>query len=117
MRKDVGSYHTVRLLTSMLWAKRDSIVIYCHNLSSFDGYFILKSLASAGIQVDILKRDAEIFYIKANVKSIKVEFRCSLLLLRQSLESYYDNHWSLTTTIIGVLLRQSLESTQASHGP
>lgn len=65
----------------------NSVVLYAHNLSSFDGYFILTSLGEAGINVDILKRDSEIFYIKTRINGVEFEFRCSLLLLRQDLNS------------------------------
>ena len=66
---------------------RSSPVLFAHNLSSFDGYFLLNTFASANIHVDILKRGNEIIYLKVCLNGIKLEFRCSLLLLRQDLNS------------------------------
>ena len=63
-----------------------SVILYAHNLSSFDGYFILKACANHNIKLDILKRDTEIFFIKCKIDGISFEFRCSLLLLRQGLD-------------------------------
>lgn len=64
-----------------------SIILYAHNLSSFDGYFILKACAAHNLKVKILKRGSQIFYIQVKIRGFQLEFRCSLLLLREDLNS------------------------------
>ena len=63
-----------------------SVTLYAHNLSSFDGFFILKAACvSHEIKLDILKRDSIIYYLKVSIGKYKIEFKCSLLLLQASL--------------------------------
>ena len=63
-----------------------SVTLYAHNLSSFDGFFILKACVSHEIKLDILKRDSKIYYLKvSSIGKYKIEFKCSLLLLQTSL--------------------------------
>ena len=66
---------------------RNSLILYAHNLASFDAYFLLRSFGEAGLNVGILKRESEIFFVKVTLYDVKLEFRCSLLLLRQDLNS------------------------------
>ena len=62
-----------------------SVTLYAHNLSSFDGFFILKACVSHEIKLDILKRDSIIYNLKVSIGKHKIEFKCSLLLLQASL--------------------------------
>ena len=62
-----------------------SVTLYAHNLSSFDGFFILKACVSHEIKLNILKRDSKIYYLKVSIGKYKIEFKCSLLLLQASL--------------------------------
>ena len=56
-----------------------SVTLYAHNLSSFDGFFILKACVSHEIKLDILKRDSKIYYLKVSIGKYKIEFKCSSL--------------------------------------
>ena len=62
-----------------------SVTLYAHNLSSFDGFFILKTCVSHKIKLNILKRDSKIYYLKVSIGKYKIEFKCSLLFLQASL--------------------------------
>ena len=74
-----------RLREYMIAINRKSVILYAHNLSSFDGYLILRTCATHGIKVEGLKRDTEIFFIRFKLDGVEFDLRCSLLLLRQGL--------------------------------
>lgn len=79
-------------LKSILDHKYNRRVVYVHNLSLFDGIFLLGPLSELNnpqFGMDILKRDNNIILIKfflANHNQFYIEFRDSLLLLPSSLK-------------------------------
>lgn len=60
--------------------------IYCHNLGSFDGYFLLKDLNKRCESINILM-DANRRFISIDIKQSKTRFRDSLRILPASLDS------------------------------
>ena len=76
-----------KLLDFMRAEKLKSLTLFAHNLSSFDGFFILKSCASYGLNLKVLKRESNIYYIRVKLGRHLIEFRCSLLLLKAGLNA------------------------------
>ncbi len=60
--------------------------IYCHNLDSFDGYFLLKDLNRRCEDINILM-DANRRFISIDIVQSKTRFRDSLRILPASLDS------------------------------
>ena len=60
-------------------------IVYAHNFSGFDSYFIINSLAGFGLKSRILKVDSNIYFVRVMYKRRVIEFRCSLLLLKSGL--------------------------------
>ncbi len=77
-------------LESLLVPKYASHIVYVHNLSLFDGVFLLGPLTELNnpkLGMDILKRDNNIILIKYYIsEKLYIEFRDSLLLLPISLK-------------------------------
>lgn len=82
----------LKTFQSLLKSTNNNKKIYVHNLSGFDGIFILDTLSKLG-KVDFLLRKGKIiklslkFKIKENGPSYKINFVDSLLLLPSSLDS------------------------------
>jgi DNA polymerase type B, organellar and viral len=73
-------------ILSLFNEKYHNFIIYIHNLSYFDGIFLLKSLSSIDdIRVKPLMKDGKIFNIELIYNGIKIHFRDSLLILPNSL--------------------------------
>ena len=75
-----------RLFTFMEEMGIKEFIVYAHNFSGFDSYFIIKSLAGFGLKTNILKIDSNIYFVRVKYKRRVIEFRCSLLLLKSSLD-------------------------------
>jgi DNA polymerase type B, organellar and viral len=61
-------------------------IVYIHNLSYFDGIFLLKTFSSIDdMQIKPLMKDGKIFNIELVYNGIKINFRDSLLMLPNSL--------------------------------
>ena len=74
-----------KLLDFMRAEEVKSLTLFAHNLSSFDGYFVLNAFASYGLNLRVLKRGSNIYFIKVKLGRYQIEFRCSLLLLQAGL--------------------------------
>lgn len=82
----------MRCISDLMKAKYDKYIIYCHNLSGFDGIYLLRILASFknAKLYPILRDDKMInlhFEFKSNsTTNYRINFRDSLLMLPYSLE-------------------------------
>lgn len=76
-------------ISSLLKRKYKGYKIYVHNLSNFDGIFLLKILSSINhIKVQPILKDGKIINLKLNYDSInsyQINFRDSFLILPSSL--------------------------------
>ena len=64
-----------------------SAVLFAHNVSGFDGYFLSAGFARAKIPVKVARRAGLIYYLKARFHGINLEFKCSLLFLKEDLNA------------------------------
>lgn len=82
-------------LNSLLKKEYDGYHVYLHNLSKFDGVFLLKIISNISKNIKILIRDNDIISITINYdiygEKYKLYFHDSLLLLPSSLEKLANN--------------------------
>ena len=83
---DCISVSVAKLILFMRKNKVSKVLLYGHNLSSFDGLFLLKCFIGLGYKVSVLRRDGRVYQLVVKIGNRTIEFRCSLLLLSASLE-------------------------------
>lgn len=89
--KNIFDSNPSRLFTyffnSLLTRKMRGKIIYFHNLSGFDGFFLLRKLVDGGLDVKPLIHNGKLISIKAKKGKDTWTFNDSALLLLQSLKS------------------------------
>lgn len=61
------------------------VVIYIHNLSKFDSYFIIKAALTADLPIDVIKSDKGFMALVVKIEDKEIHFHDSFLLLPSSL--------------------------------
>jgi len=73
---------------SLFQKKYHNYIIYVHNLSFFDGIFLIKVFTQIeNLNIRPLMKDGKMFNIELKYKKIKINFRDSLLMLPNSLRN------------------------------
>lgn len=75
----------INSIGSLMVSKYHGYRVYLHNLSHFDGIFLLRILSSLTPSNNIIIRDHDIIEIKFTFRNYSIYFRDSLLLLPSSL--------------------------------
>ena len=74
-------------ILSILRKKYDDHIVYVHNLSNFDGIFLLKILSSLkDVKIDPILKNGRMINIKLKFKHYQISFRDSYLILPLSLD-------------------------------